>query len=220
MNEKFGYKFLLTHRLNQDCLENFFSQMRYANGPSDHPTPVECLYNIKSIILGKDPGLSLNNHCNTIERECTEYAAATFNKELSDADCTSQIIAEEEYLDEEFLYDIPEKIDYDSDDGPEEFEVNTSDPLDDEEENREDLSNDAHKIAFEECSNDEIIHEQVIDLTIDFIESNSIEAFNDVVNDITPEFINDLSIEMQIDTSKMAKQTTLAEDGLGIFNLF
>lgn len=83
MKEKFGFKYILTHRTNQDCLENFFSQLRGRNGPNDHPTPVECLNNIKHIILGKNPGLSKHLHSNTIEREVEEYVSATFNVILS-----------------------------------------------------------------------------------------------------------------------------------------
>lgn len=49
MKKKFNFNYLLTHRLNQDCLENMFSQMRYRNGANDHPTPTECLNNLKHI---------------------------------------------------------------------------------------------------------------------------------------------------------------------------
>lgn len=57
MEEHFGYKYLLTHRLNQDCLENYFCQMRGRNvrvGFNDHPTPSECMNNMKWIILGEN----------------------------------------------------------------------------------------------------------------------------------------------------------------------
>ena len=91
MNEKFGFKYLLTHRVNQDCLENFFSQMRGRNGPNGHPTAVECLYTVKSIILGKNPGLSVTLHSNTIERDPEEYVSATFMKHLSRDNVTSGV---------------------------------------------------------------------------------------------------------------------------------
>lgn len=84
MNEKFGYKYILTHRLNQDCLENFFSQIRGRSGAHDHPSPVECLQRIKIIMLGKNPGVALHNHSNTIERDPEEYVSATFIQTLSD----------------------------------------------------------------------------------------------------------------------------------------
>lgn len=78
INEKFGFKYILTHRLNQDCLENFFCQIRGRSGPHDHPTPVECLQRIKMIMLGKNPGVALHNHSNTIERDPEEYVYEGF----------------------------------------------------------------------------------------------------------------------------------------------
>lgn len=86
MERKFGRNWILTHRTNQDCLENFFSQMRYRNGPNDHPSPVECIYNIKQIILGKNPGITkyLTTNTNTVEREIEEYASASLLKFLCD----------------------------------------------------------------------------------------------------------------------------------------
>lgn len=83
MEEKFNFKYILTHRVNQDCLENFFSQVRGRNGPIDHPSPVECLYTIKAIILGKNPGMSRHLHSNTIEQDPEEYVSATFMHHLS-----------------------------------------------------------------------------------------------------------------------------------------
>lgn len=91
VHKKFGFKYILTHRTNQDCLENFFCQMRGRNGPNDHPSPVECLYTMKSIILGKNPGLSSEMHSNTIERDPEEYVSATFMKSLFRDENTSGI---------------------------------------------------------------------------------------------------------------------------------
>lgn len=90
MERKFKMTFILTHRTHQDCLENFFSQVRYRNGPSDHPSPVECLYNVKQIILGKNPGLAKHFKTNTIEREPEEYASASLLKLLSDGECSNE----------------------------------------------------------------------------------------------------------------------------------
>lgn len=92
MDESFGFKYLLTHRLNQDCLENFYSQVRGRNGPNDHPTPVECLYTIKGIILGKNPGVSVTLHSNTIERDPEEYVSATFMSHLSRDNITNGVL--------------------------------------------------------------------------------------------------------------------------------
>lgn len=87
MNEKFGFKFILTHRLNQDFLENFFCQIRGRSGQHDHPTPVECLQRIKVIMLGKNPGVALHNHSNTMELDPEEYVSAKFMNVLSERNC-------------------------------------------------------------------------------------------------------------------------------------
>ena len=36
-----GCKYLLTHKLNQDCLENFFSAVRSLGGQDTNPNPVQ-----------------------------------------------------------------------------------------------------------------------------------------------------------------------------------
>lgn len=84
MYEKFGFTYILTHRLNQDCLENFFCQVRGRTGSNDHPTPVDCLQRIKVIMLGKNPGVALHLHSNTVERDPEEYVSAMFMEALSD----------------------------------------------------------------------------------------------------------------------------------------
>lgn len=38
---EFEIKYILTRRLNQDILENFFSYIKSVGGTYDHPTPIE-----------------------------------------------------------------------------------------------------------------------------------------------------------------------------------
>ncbi|GBL59146.1 hypothetical protein AVEN_255902-1 [Araneus ventricosus] len=47
-------KFILTSKLNQDCLENFFSQIRGIAHFYDHPLPSEVKHRIRLILLGKN----------------------------------------------------------------------------------------------------------------------------------------------------------------------
>uniref|UniRef100_A0A182PUU2 THAP-type domain-containing protein n=1 Tax=Anopheles epiroticus TaxID=199890 RepID=A0A182PUU2_9DIPT len=61
MKTKHGINFISTHKLNQDVLENFFSQIRQKGGAYDHPSPLSCLYRIRMMIIGKSPTI-LNNH--------------------------------------------------------------------------------------------------------------------------------------------------------------
>jgi hypothetical protein len=53
MNERYGLSYILTHKVNQDSLENFFSQIRTCGGLDDHPTPLNALYRIRLIILAR-----------------------------------------------------------------------------------------------------------------------------------------------------------------------
>jgi Transposase protein len=47
------FKYICTHKLNQDCLEDFFFQIR-SRGPDEHPTPIMALKRIRLIIIGKN----------------------------------------------------------------------------------------------------------------------------------------------------------------------
>uniref|UniRef100_A0A182IDI7 Uncharacterized protein n=1 Tax=Anopheles arabiensis TaxID=7173 RepID=A0A182IDI7_ANOAR len=62
MKSKYGQKvkFISTHKLNQDVLENFFSQLRQKGGVYDHPSPLSCIYRIRLMILGKSPTILRN----------------------------------------------------------------------------------------------------------------------------------------------------------------
>lgn len=75
-----GITFILTHRLNQDCLENFFSQVRGKMRFKEHPNTVECLYNIRSIILGRNPIVTKQLHTNTVDKLPDEYVTSEFCK--------------------------------------------------------------------------------------------------------------------------------------------
>lgn len=45
-------EYLLTSRLNQDCLENLFTQIRGLGHYYEHPLPTEFKYWLRLIILG------------------------------------------------------------------------------------------------------------------------------------------------------------------------
>lgn len=57
---------ILTYRLNQDVLDNFFGVIRSKGGLHDHPTPLEFKYRLRSYILGRNEG-SLSEACNVEE---------------------------------------------------------------------------------------------------------------------------------------------------------
>jgi hypothetical protein len=51
MKRRYGVNYILTYKVNQDLLENFFSQIRGWGGTT-HPSPLQCINRIKLIILG------------------------------------------------------------------------------------------------------------------------------------------------------------------------
>lgn len=53
---RYNIKYILTYRLNQDVLENFFATIRSKGGLHDHPNPLEFKYRLRSYILGKNEG--------------------------------------------------------------------------------------------------------------------------------------------------------------------
>ncbi|KAG5875378.1 hypothetical protein JTB14_023734 [Gonioctena quinquepunctata] len=71
---KFSASYILTHRLNQDSLENFFFQVRSGGGVYDHPSPLDALSRVRMIILGKKTGI-LETH-STEDQQQDEYMVA------------------------------------------------------------------------------------------------------------------------------------------------
>lgn len=68
--------YILTHRLNQDALENLFSQLRTRGGLNDHPSPLNALYRLRMIILGKNQGI-LQRNVNTGGSDDSEFVVAS-----------------------------------------------------------------------------------------------------------------------------------------------
>lgn len=61
LKTEYNISYLLTYRLNQDVLENFFGTIRSKGGLYDHPNRLEFMYRLRSYILGRNEGsLSLN----------------------------------------------------------------------------------------------------------------------------------------------------------------
>jgi len=68
-NDYFNVQYIITRRLNQDVLENFFSFIRATGIAYDKPTALDFKYRLKRYILGKH---STNLFCN--ERACNVSA--------------------------------------------------------------------------------------------------------------------------------------------------
>lgn len=79
MNEH-GLIYFLTSKINQDALENLFSQLRSRGGSNDHPTLSFALYRLRMIILGKYPGV-VSTSSNTSDQPDQES-----NDDIEDSD--------------------------------------------------------------------------------------------------------------------------------------
>ena len=63
------FDYILTTRLNQDCLENFFSRLRAIGGDNDHPGPVRAFKRIKTLLVSKQAELMVNKPAVEIESD-------------------------------------------------------------------------------------------------------------------------------------------------------
>lgn len=66
-------EFILTSRLNQDALENMFSQVRAMGRTHDHPSPVEFRYRLRLLLLGLRMPLPGERNCMS---KCKDYILA------------------------------------------------------------------------------------------------------------------------------------------------
>lgn len=69
LKTKFPIEYILTSRLNQDVLENFFSYIRGMGGANDHPSPMDFTYRLRWYILGKKSSAVFTEMRNTLETE-------------------------------------------------------------------------------------------------------------------------------------------------------
>ncbi|KAG5874240.1 hypothetical protein JTB14_030468 [Gonioctena quinquepunctata] len=53
MEKRNGINFILTSKLNRNAVENLFGQLRSRGGLDYHPTPMNLLYRLRMVVLGK-----------------------------------------------------------------------------------------------------------------------------------------------------------------------
>ena len=81
LTAQYSVSYLLTHRVNQDCLESFFSQVRGASGFQRHPSPLDAIHNIRKLVASGTCGqISSGNTC----LEDSEMLTAEVLSEVSD----------------------------------------------------------------------------------------------------------------------------------------
>ncbi|KAL1489510.1 hypothetical protein ABEB36_013468 [Hypothenemus hampei] len=56
LQRRFDIQYILSRRLNQDVLENFFGIIRAKGGLHDHPNALEFKYRLRSYIMGRNEG--------------------------------------------------------------------------------------------------------------------------------------------------------------------
>lgn len=76
-----GLKYILTSKLNQDVLENLFLQLQNMGGLNDHSSPLNALYRLCMIILGKTP-VVVSNQTNISDSNNEEFLVATTIKQV------------------------------------------------------------------------------------------------------------------------------------------
>lgn len=77
----YSISFILTHKLNQNCLESFFSSVRLNGGANDHPSPLIAMNRIRWMLLGRNFENLSNNSNTTNETKETFITEYVLNKE-------------------------------------------------------------------------------------------------------------------------------------------
>ena len=86
-----GFRYMLTSRLNQDCLENLFSRLRCIGGDNTHPSPIIAMDRLRLLTIGKSPQHVVQSPSVQIE---DESSMITFS--LIDEFCTLETDSEDE----------------------------------------------------------------------------------------------------------------------------
>lgn len=72
VQSRFNVKYILTYRLNQDVLENFFGVIRAKGGLHDHPDQQEFKYRLRGYLLGRNEGV-ISNAANVEEDDTPDF---------------------------------------------------------------------------------------------------------------------------------------------------
>lgn len=72
LKEKFNIEYILTRKLNQDCLEHMFGCIRQMEGTFDHPNAITFKNRLKKLLLGRNAKL-LAIHANCEEEEFEDF---------------------------------------------------------------------------------------------------------------------------------------------------
>ena len=81
-------------KVNQDSLENLFSQLRTRGGLDDHPTPLNSLYRLRVVILGK-VHKAVQAGLNTQSESIEEDFLVTHVLKMADVDADPDLLDKE-----------------------------------------------------------------------------------------------------------------------------
>ena len=93
LKEIFGLNYILTYRLNQDVLEQFFGQMRSKGGLYDHPDALDFRYRLRNFILGRNEG-SMSEEANVEEDDTPDGPINNIGEILLSGKCLSSLTTE------------------------------------------------------------------------------------------------------------------------------
>lgn len=92
VKENHDFKFLLTNRINQDCLENFFAAIRNTGGSNDSPTTQQFIGGIKNVVCNNLLKKPLNSNCTDDSTEILEFLSFS----SSEMPCNEDYFLEEQ----------------------------------------------------------------------------------------------------------------------------
>ena len=92
LKDLFNVKFILTARLNQDPVENIFSQIRGIG--SSHPGPVDCANRLRLLLLGKNCQAIVENPAVAFEQDDSSSSDFDTGTNLMN-EVTSRILTDE-----------------------------------------------------------------------------------------------------------------------------
>ena len=80
LHQNYGFKFLLTRRLNTDPIENFFGSIRQQGGNSDNPTPIQFTRAFRKLFFSSFLNSSTGNCADDLDNLLAQFAEAKSRK--------------------------------------------------------------------------------------------------------------------------------------------
>ena len=98
LQKTWNVRYILTSRVNQDCVENLFSRIRAFGGPNSHPNSIECKNRLKLLLLGSNVKAGRGSNVDTQESlhylcsDLLQLSSPRTDKELDDANIQAEVV--------------------------------------------------------------------------------------------------------------------------------